>query len=283
MTPMQQALSWFQAQPLPRQWRLAAASSVLLCVVAAAVLYLIHLTTPSPLPGLSRKPPAGSDAAAVFARRAAGPVASPGPVVQAASDREPAANETSPGADAAEASVVPAVRAPAVQVPTAQAPARRPSARATSAQSAAPSLAAARRPRLAGAPVHRATLAGNRAPSDIRPTRAGRDRPPLRAARVVVSRPLAAATKTPQPTADVGITPVADSSAEMTRGLVTAALAPPSTARAPQRSLHAAMVGECVDTAFLNRFICEQRVRLGYCRDRWNQHADCMVDPPPGP
>jgi len=316
MIKMQQALSWFQGQSVPRQWQIAAAASMLLGAVAAALLYLIHLTTPALPPGLIRTSQTSADAADVFARRATGPAPSAGPIARAASEQEPAANEALPRGEAPEVTSAPSARAIAARPPASPAsPADRPAQRGAiqrdapaanqaantrhpgnaaghraGAAGALRNTVAARQPaatsrlaRLAGTPSNRATSAREPLRPAMSAVRAGRDRPPGGTHRTVVSRPTPAAPSIAQAPVDVGVTQVADSSAEMSRSLVAAVVSPAAAARAGNRNLHATMVGECIDTAFLNRLICEQRVRLGYCRERWNQHADCMVDPPPSP
>ncbi|MEB2317893.1 MAG: hypothetical protein OZ935_04410 [Pseudomonadota bacterium] len=43
-------------------------------------------------------------------------------------------------------------------------------------------------------------------------------------------------------------------------------------------SLAAAQQAQCAKAGFLTRFACQERVRLAYCENRWNQHPDCMVE-----
>jgi hypothetical protein len=57
----------------------------------------------------------------------------------------------------------------------------------------------------------------------------------------------------------------------------TAAGAAPRADRPPQR-LKALQQAQCADAEFLGRFVCNERVRLRFCRDRWNEHEDCRVD-----
>jgi len=54
------------------------------------------------------------------------------------------------------------------------------------------------------------------------------------------------------------------------------ALPPQSTE--PERSLAATQQARCANAGFLTRFVCDERVRLEYCENRWNRHPDCMLD-----
>lgn len=36
----------------------------------------------------------------------------------------------------------------------------------------------------------------------------------------------------------------------------------------------------CSDEALVSRLICNERVRLRFCRERWNAHPDCLVETP---
>ena len=49
-------------------------------------------------------------------------------------------------------------------------------------------------------------------------------------------------------------------------------------ARAGDR-LAAAQQAQCGGEALLARFVCNERVRLRFCRNRWNAHPDCDVGP----
>ena len=49
-------------------------------------------------------------------------------------------------------------------------------------------------------------------------------------------------------------------------------------ARAGDR-LAAAQQAQCGGEALLARFVCNERVRLRFCRNRWNAHPDCEVGP----
>jgi hypothetical protein len=53
----------------------------------------------------------------------------------------------------------------------------------------------------------------------------------------------------------------------------------PAPARTPQR-LAAQQQAQCAGSEFVARFICDERVRLRFCRDRWNEHPDCNVETP---
>jgi hypothetical protein len=47
----------------------------------------------------------------------------------------------------------------------------------------------------------------------------------------------------------------------------------------PMRLAEAQQAG-CADEGLISRLICNERVRLRFCRDRWNAHPDCMVEAP---
>lgn len=59
---------------------------------------------------------------------------------------------------------------------------------------------------------------------------------------------------------------------------VQVASARPSAA-APFPKLKEAQEKQCAETNFFSRLVCDERVRLRYCRDLWNEHPDCMVTP----
>lgn len=66
-----------------------------------------------------------------------------------------------------------------------------------------------------------------------------------------------------------------------------AAPAPAPPADAPRSGgiadrLAAVQRAQCGDEALLGRFVCNERVRLRFCRDRWNAHPDCIVGTSPG-
>lgn len=55
--------------------------------------------------------------------------------------------------------------------------------------------------------------------------------------------------------------------------------APRDTPHAPaQRSLAAAQKARCGHEGFLGRLVCDERVRLAFCSERWDQHPDCMLE-----
>lgn len=59
-----------------------------------------------------------------------------------------------------------------------------------------------------------------------------------------------------------------------------AALAAAPVARSGER-LAAIQQSLCGDQTLLARIVCNERVRLRYCRDRWNEHPDCEAISPP--
>lgn len=67
----------------------------------------------------------------------------------------------------------------------------------------------------------------------------------------------------------------------------TTAAAPPNavqvasarpSAASPAPKLKDAQEKQCAESNFFSRLVCDERVRLRYCRDRWNEHPDCMVN-----
>lgn len=55
----------------------------------------------------------------------------------------------------------------------------------------------------------------------------------------------------------------------------------PASVAHPQQRLAALQQSQCGDQTLLARIVCDERIRLRYCRDRWNQHPDCTVSAPP--
>lgn len=89
----------------------------------------------------------------------------------------------------------------------------------------------------------------------------------------------------PEPGAIVVVQP--ETTAEPPRGTAPAPLRPAPepagtvavpAARAGDR-LAAVQQAQCGSEALLARFVCNERVRLRFCRNRWNAHPDCEVGP----
>lgn len=93
-----------------------------------------------------------------------------------------------------------------------------------------------------------------------------------------------------QPTPEPAGTVAAPASAEPARPQVAtsaergapaasaASGAAPPAVRAGDR-LAAVQQAQCGSEALLARFVCNERVRLRFCRNRWNAHPDCEVGP----
>jgi hypothetical protein len=62
-----------------------------------------------------------------------------------------------------------------------------------------------------------------------------------------------------------------------------AATSASQTPRAQERGLAAIQQAQCAEATMLGRVVCNERVRLRYCRERWNAHPDCVVAAPPDP
>ncbi len=124
----------------------------------------------------------------------------------------------------------------------------------------------------------RERASGLAAPSaaNTRATSANRARPADKTDAQTRKRTPADATATsPQKSgasADAGTSP----------SVVPAPAAAPTPAAAAAPSQPQRLAGEqqaqCAGSEFISRFICNERVRLRFCRDRWNEHPDCKVE-----
>lgn len=113
--------------------------------------------------------------------------------------------------------------------------------------------------------------------------------PPAGAAAAPVRSPPepAGALAAPAPAEPAG--PPVTTNAERSAPAASAApSAAPSPAPSPASSAPAARAGDrlaaaqqaqCGGEALLARFVCNERVRLRFCRNRWNAHPDCEVGP----
>lgn len=72
--------------------------------------------------------------------------------------------------------------------------------------------------------------------------------------------------------------PVA-TSAERSAPAPSAASTPAAPAARAGDRLAAVQQAQCGSEALLARFVCNERVRLRFCRNRWNAHPDCEVGP----
>lgn len=81
----------------------------------------------------------------------------------------------------------------------------------------------------------------------------------------------------PQPPAGAAKAPNAAGAANATGTGTGSRPASGNARRAPQR-LAAVQDAQCGNEGFLSRLICMERVRLRFCRDRWNAHPDCIVE-----
>ncbi len=52
-------------------------------------------------------------------------------------------------------------------------------------------------------------------------------------------------------------------------------------ALAASSRLRSAQDGQCANSNFFSRIVCDERVRLRFCRDRWNDHQDCTIQNSP--
>jgi len=258
----------------PLAW--AALASVVVSAIGAAAIYLIHDTMPAP-----RDPLAGARAPGPTAAPRAGPPGQGADHVQAAAPHAPDAGSprtqglTDDGASAGIASNrdrgqvagdeqgAPASApaggdgagrdgsAPGVAVDNRRSPAPESAGRAS-----APRPAAAEGPQPPGAgreeDRQKSRTGPARTPPDATP---GRIEPRPRPPGVL-----------PQQASPPATTP-----APATRDAAPGAAAP---------RLAAQQQAQCADTSYLSRLVCEERVRLRFCRDRWNEHPDCMVEPP---
>ncbi|MCL4182875.1 MAG: hypothetical protein KJ011_05450 [Burkholderiaceae bacterium] len=71
------------------------------------------------------------------------------------------------------------------------------------------------------------------------------------------------------------------------QGPAPAAELPPATsgpvATRGEERLAALQQAQCAGATMLGRVVCNERVRLRYCRERWNAHPDCIVAAPSDP
>jgi hypothetical protein len=65
----------------------------------------------------------------------------------------------------------------------------------------------------------------------------------------------------------------------------TVAAVAPSTTTAPTTPVQATQIrlkdkqsSECANSAFLGRVVCQERSRVDFCRNRWNEHPDCQLN-----
>lgn len=73
--------------------------------------------------------------------------------------------------------------------------------------------------------------------------------------------------------------PQVATSAERSASAASAPAAPAAPAARAGDRLAAVQQAQCGSEALLARFVCNERVRLRFCRNRWNAHPDCEVGP----
>ena len=273
--------------PPAGQRRLALAVAVAISLVASAAIYLLHRTMPLPA-GAPPLPPA---------RFAPGQQTAPA----GAPTREASTTGETPGAGAgAGAGAVdapPAAREAAAPIETITQSGSHASTRAVPAASdTAVAVSPPTHIRESGAPVSLRVPMPDTAPPEPEPRGAApittdrRERPLARQQQQqpMQTPPTAARTgpparARPAEKSGQGVTaPASDAVAPATptaRATESAAPPMPAPARTPQR-LAAQQQAQCAGSEFVARFICDERVRLRFCRDRWNEHPDCNVETP---
>jgi hypothetical protein len=82
----------------------------------------------------------------------------------------------------------------------------------------------------------------------------------------------------PVPTADVKTTTAMASASDIS-AKASAADAAKDTSVAAQSSvrLQSQQSNDCSNSAFLGKVFCEERTRVNFCRNRWNEHPDCQL------
>jgi hypothetical protein len=227
----------------------AAAATVVFGSIAGLAIYLLHLTTP-PTPGFA--PPRGLPPVSADTRPGERPHGPPAP--EASGDTGPAAGGAPADADAATPAPAPPAPAPPAAAPPEAAP------------PAAPPQAARPFPgESTPKPVDSRGTEPKRSPDGK--TAADRAKRPAGGE----NRPAATAT----PAAPGQTAPPASPTPPVT----TAPPAlPPQAGTRPAQRLAAQQQSQCAGTEYLARLVCEERVRLRFCRDRWDEHPDCMVD-----
>jgi hypothetical protein len=62
-------------------------------------------------------------------------------------------------------------------------------------------------------------------------------------------------------------------STEAMNDVATPTVAPPTSPR-----LNEKQSADCSNSAFLGKVLCEERARVSFCKNRWNEHPDCIVN-----
>lgn len=65
-----------------------------------------------------------------------------------------------------------------------------------------------------------------------------------------------------------------------TQATVVVAIGTSARGSSGASNLRSAQDGQCADASFLGRLVCDERVRIRYCRDRWDAHPDCVTAKP---
>jgi hypothetical protein len=82
----------------------------------------------------------------------------------------------------------------------------------------------------------------------------------------------------PVPTGDTKITTAMASSADVSAKASAAdAAKDQSVAAQSSARLQSQQSNDCSNSAFLGKVFCEERTRVNFCRNRWNEHPDCQL------
>lgn len=278
----------------PLAW--AALASVVVSAIGAAAIYLIHDTMPAPRDPLAAARSPGSSAAQRIEAAGVAPRAEPlgqgtDHTRAAASHAAGGGSTRTPGSsdDGTSAGIASNRDLSRVAGGEYVAPARAPAGRdgsereATGRDGSAPGIAAVpadNRRSSSPEPAGRASAARPAAAEVPQPAGAGReeDRQKSRtgSARAPTGADAVPGRAEPRPRPPGA--PLQQGNAPPTNAPVQAARDPAPGAPAPR--LAAQQQAQCADTSYLSRLVCDERVRLRFCRDRWNEHPDCMVEPP---
>ncbi len=82
----------------------------------------------------------------------------------------------------------------------------------------------------------------------------------------------------PVPTVDTKTTTAMASSSDFSAKASAAdAAKDPSVAAQSSARLQSQQSNDCSNSAFLGKVFCEERTRVNFCRNRWNEHPDCQL------
>jgi len=228
------------------QRRLALVIALATTVLAAGAIFFLHRSMPVPVPDAPARAAAGKPSPTVTAEDNAGP-------------QPRAVQPDTPSPLTRESGAPVSLRVP---MPESDSRGGRPEGQAMEGGAR---HERATGPAVPSAAVNRAA-SGNGARQTDKPTAQTRKRTP--------GDTTGTSPQTRSGSADAGASPTVVPAPAATPAPTPAAAAAPSP---PQRLAGEQQV-QCAGSEFISRFICNERVRLRFCRDRWNEHPDCRVE-----